>query len=162
MICGVGNKTKEIPWNEVRADYIAGATFGVLAEKYHCARSTVFHHAEKEHWNELREQASNAVRIKTIEKNADKIANNATKLEDAKRKLLDRVNAVLDRMPMDGGTTVKKDTHDTDGKKMSVVYDLLAAAAVLEKIDKLNAGTISDDDPINKLLEQLNHESTEQ
>lgn len=159
MICGV---TKDIPWNDIRADYIAGMSYGALAKKYGESKATIYKHGKKEDWETKRKRTVNAVETKTIEKNAEKIANNATKLEDAKRKLLDRVNAALDKMPLDGGTMSKKELRDSDGKKMSVVYDLLAAAAVLEKIDKMNAGTIAEDDPITKLLEQLNHESIEQ
>ena len=158
----MGNKTKEIPWNEIRADYIAGMTYGALADKYGENKGTIHRKSQKEKWDEKRQRVANAVETATVKKTAEKIATNATKLEDAKRKLLDRVNAALDRMPMDGGTISKKELKDSDGKKMSVVYDLLAAAAVLEKIDKMNAGAIAEDDPINKLLDQLNHESTEQ
>ena len=146
----------------MRADYIAGASYGALARKYGASKGYIYSVAKKEKWDEFKERTQNAVQTKTIEKMAEKAATNATKLEDAKRKLLDRVNAALDKMPMDGGTISKKELRDSDGKKMSVVYDLLAAAAVLEKIDKMNAGTIAEDDPITKLLEQLNHESIEQ
>lgn len=132
-------KRKEIPWEKVRADYISGASFGVLANKYGLAKSTVFKHAEKHKWETARERTTNAIETKTIEKTAEKVANNATKLEDAKSKILDRINAALDRMPSDGGTCSKKEMKDSDGRKMSVAYDLLAAAAALEKIDKLGA-----------------------
>lgn len=133
---------KIFPWNQIRADFIAGATYGALATKYGVSKTSVFRKSKKENWEQQKEQTANAVKTKTIAKNAEKIANNATKIEDAKSKILDRINAALDRMPMDGGTCSKKEMRDGDGKKMSVVYDLLAAAAALEKIEKLGATEI--------------------
>lgn len=92
---------KRIDWNLIKAEYIGGASYGVLAKKYGLSKSTVFKKARQGDWGTIREQTANAVQTKTIEKTAEAAADNAAIAADLKKRLLLRMSRLEQKFPMD-------------------------------------------------------------
>jgi hypothetical protein len=81
----IEKNTERIDWNAVKADYIAGATYGVLAKRYGLNKGVIYRIAKKGNWDELRERTRNAVETETVRRVAETAADNATLAANIKR-----------------------------------------------------------------------------
>ena len=115
---------KRIDWSAVKADFLAGASYGNLANKYGCAKSTVYKRAQDERWTKLRKRIANEVERKTIEKVSDTLADNAAVAAEIKSLLLRKLRAEIQSMPDSIGTemhqnvvTTSWDTESKEGKR---------------------------------------------
>ena len=144
----IEKNTERIDWNAVKADYIAGATYGVLSKRYGLNKGVIFRIAKKENWDELRERTRNAVETETMKRVAETAADNAALAASIKRQGLEilaklfadfaKINATEHRESSQGVTDVKrlrdltaayKDLTDglteTGPDKNAPIYDLL-------------------------------------
>ena len=109
---------KRINWNEIKADYIGGASYGVLSKRYGIVKSTIFKKAKKDGWEDLRKRARNEVETETVKRIAETAADNATLAANIKRQGLEilaalfadyaNVNATEHRESRQGVTDIKR------------------------------------------------------
>lgn len=137
---------KRIDWNAIKSEFIGGASYGVLAERHHLSKSTVFKKAKKENWEKQRERVANAAETRTIERTAEKIADNATIAADLKKKLLLRLARIEEKYPMDA-TEVK--TRIGNNQATFRIRDLTAAYKDLTEDMQAN------ESKTNELLQSL-------
>lgn len=136
---------RRIDWNPIQAEYIGGASYGVLAKRYGLAKSTIFKKSVKEHWDERKKRVANATETRVIERIADAAADNATLAEDIKRGLLLRLKRIADKYPMDA-TEVR--TKVGSSQAIYRIRDLTAAYKDL-------TGDMPQAAPANDLLQSL-------
>ena len=91
----IEKNTERIDWNAVKADYIAGATYGVLAKRYGLNKGVIYRIAKKGNWDELRERTRNAVETETVRRVAETAADNATLAANIKRQGLEILAALF-------------------------------------------------------------------
>ena len=95
-------ETKRIDWNAIRAEYIGGGiSQRKLAAKHGISVDILLKKANREHWKQDKEKASNKAATKAQQKVAAVAADNATIAEDIKRKLLLRLKRIEEKYPID-------------------------------------------------------------
>lgn len=109
---------KRIDWNAIRAEYIGGATYRALSEKYGVNKSSILDRCKSEGWKTDKEQAVQMTRTKAVQATAQTAAENATIAAEVQRRLLLRLKRTEARFPMDA-TEIKA----TEGGK-TVIYRL--------------------------------------
>jgi hypothetical protein len=93
----IGTEKKRIDWNAIRAEYSGGGiSQRKLAEKHGISVDILLKRANREHWKDDREQASNRAAIRAQQKIAETAADNATLAADIKRKGLMLINRLFD------------------------------------------------------------------
>lgn len=92
---------KRIDWNTIRAEYIGGASYGVLSKRHSLTKSTIFKKSKKEGWDDLRKRTANAVETETIQRTAEIAADNASIAQELKKKLLLRLKRIEEKYPYD-------------------------------------------------------------
>ena len=141
----IENKTD---WNAIRAEYIGGGiSQRKLAAKHGIPVDKLLKIANREHWKDDREKASNKAATKAQQKTADAAADNAVIAADIKKRLLLRLSRAEQKFPMDA-TEVRMQ----NGKSTAIfkLRDLTAAYKDLtEDMPK------ADGDKWNKLDEVL-------
>lgn len=90
---------KRIDWNAVKAEFMSGASYGILANHYGVNKSAIYRKAQKEEWVKQRERTVNAIETATIKKTAAVVSDNAAKAERIKSKLLDILERQIDLLP---------------------------------------------------------------
>lgn len=149
---------KRIDWNAVKAEFMSGASYGILANHYGVNKSAIYRKAQKEEWAKQRERTVNAVETATIKKKAAAAADNAIKAERIKSKLLDILERQIDELPQKIGSASyisrfedKKDkkTGKTYKEKSGIEFKLRDLAAVYKDLTadmpQVNAEETSDD-----------------
>lgn len=146
---------KRIDWAAIRAEYIAGGSYRVLAQKYGTNKDVIARKAKAENWLKDRETARDKAASKSIQKTANAAASNAVKIERAKGMLIDRIIRAIEQMPMNGGTHSRQYIQEGN-KKLTVDYSLLDLITALEKLSKED---VVADDPLMRLLGDLDEQS---
>lgn len=149
---------KRIDWNAVKAEFMSGASYGILANHYGVNKSAIYRKAQKEEWAKQRERTVNAVETATIKKKAAAAADNAIKAERIKSKLLDILERQIDELPQKIGSASyisrledKKDkkTGKTYKEKSGIEFKLRDLAAVYKDLTadmpQVNAEETADD-----------------
>ena len=77
----IENAKRVIDWNAIKAEFIGGASYGVLSKRYGLVKSTIYKKAKKDGWEEARKRVGNAVETKITESAVD----NATLAANIKR-----------------------------------------------------------------------------
>lgn len=91
----IEKNTERVDWNAVKADYIAGGTYGVLSKRYGQSKSAIYRMSKKGNWDELRERTRNAVEAETMKRVAETAADNATLAANIKRQGLEILAALF-------------------------------------------------------------------
>ena len=91
----IEKNTERVDWNAVKADYIGGASYGVLSKRYGIVKSTIFKKAKKDGWEDLRKRVGNAVETETVKRVAETAADNATLAANIKRQGLEILAALF-------------------------------------------------------------------
>ena len=146
---------KRIDWNAIRAEYIGGRiSQRKLAEKHNISVNLLLRRANREHWKQDREKASEKAAIKVQQKTAEMVANNATIAADLKKRLLLRLKRIEEKYPVDA-TEVR--INDSGITQVFRIRDLTSAYKDLtEDIPK------PEDDknaPIREILKKLDIEA---
>lgn len=95
-------ETKRIDWNALRAEYIGGGiSQRKLAAKHGIPVDKLLKIANREHWKDDREKASNKAAMRAQQKTADAAAGNAVLAADMKRRLLLRLQRIEEKFPLD-------------------------------------------------------------
>ena len=115
---------RRVDWRPIEADYIGGASYGVLAKRYGLAKSTIFKKSVKENWDERKKRVANATETRVIERTAEAAASNAALAEDIKHGLLLRLKRIAEKYPMDA-TEVR--TKQGNSQAIFRIRDLTAA-----------------------------------
>lgn len=137
---------KRIDWNDIKAEYIGGASYGTLAKHHGIVKSTIFKKAKKDGWEELRKRAGNEVETETVKRVAETAADNATIAQDLKKRLLLRLQRIEAKYPFDA-TEIR--THDGKSTVTFRIRDLTAAYKDITADLTLNEGEA------NELLQSL-------
>ena len=151
---------KRIRWHKIKAEYIAGASQRMLAEKYKVSRTSVAKHCRNEGWSEERKKAEAKVTQEVIRKTADEAADNAVIAERIKTKLLRRLEREIDHLPESIGSEMFQNVQNleydgnrvkkrTDGGKTYKLKDLTAA------YKDLTADMVQTEQSGNELLQSL-------
>ena len=152
-----------VDWNAIRAEYIGGGiSQRKLAEKHGIPVDILLKRANREHWKDDREKASNRAATKAQQKVADAAADNATIAARIKSKLLRRLEAEIDRLPESIGSEMfqtvqsmeyngkgNRMTKKTDGGKTYKLKDLTAA------YKDLTADMVQSDQTGNELMKDF-------
>lgn len=145
---------ERVNWNAIRAEYIGGGiSQRKLAEKHGISVDILLKRANREHWKDDREQASNRAAIKAQQKAADKAADNATIAADLKKSLLLRLQRIEQKYPMDA-TEVR--TRKGDNTEIFRIRDL--TAAYKDIAEGLTSAETDKNAPIYELLRRLDGE----
>ena len=138
---------KRIDWNAIYAEYIGGGiSQRKLAAKYDISVDILLKKANREHWKDDREKASNKAATKAQQKIAVAAADNATIAEDLKKRLLLRLKRIEEKYPMDA-TEVR--TRQGNNTAIFRIRDLTAAYKDLTENMQIN------DSAENELLASL-------
>lgn len=138
---------KRIDWNAIYAEYIGGGiSQRKLAAKYDISVDILLKKANREHWKDDREKASNKAATKAQQKIAVAVADNATIAEDLKKRLLLRLKRIEEKYPMDA-TEVR--TRQGNNTAIFRIRDLTAAYKDLTENMQIN------DSAENELLASL-------
>lgn len=138
---------KRIDWNAVYAEYIGGGiSQRKLADKYHIPVDILLKKANREHWKDDREKASNKAAIRAQQKTAEAAADNATIAADLKKRLLLRLKRIEEKYPLDA-TEVR--TRVGNNTAIYRIRDLAAA------YKDLTADMVSTETAGNELLQSL-------
>ena len=144
----IENEKKRINWNEIRAEFISGVSYGILSKKYHVSKSTIHKHAQDGDWRTLRTEAANQARTLSVQRTAEAAADNAALAASIKRQGLEilaklfadfaKINATEHRESSQGVTDVKRlrdltaaykdlteGLTETGPDKNAPIYDLL-------------------------------------
>lgn len=114
-----------IDWNAIRAEYIGGGiSQRKLAAKHKVSVDALLKRANKEHWKQDKEKASNKAAIKAQQKVAVAVADNASIAEDLKKRLLLRLKRIEEKYPMDATEVRSKVGNNTE---IFRIRDLTAA-----------------------------------
>lgn len=135
-----------IDWNAIRAEYIAGASYRDLADKYSVSKDMIARKGKAQGWSKDRQKASDATATKVIQAAATKAADNASLAADVKRTLLLRIRRTEAKFPMDA-TEVKA----TENGK-TVIYRLRDLTAAYRDI---TADMFTGEQANNELLQSL-------
>lgn len=135
-----------IDWNAIRAEYIAGASYRDLAEKYSVSKDMIARKGKAQGWTKDRAKACDAAAAKVIQAAATKAADNASLAADVKRTLLLRIKRTEAKFPMDA-TEVKA----TENGK-TVIYRLRDLTAAYRDI---TADMFTGEQANNELLQSL-------
>ena len=146
---------KRIDWNAIRAEYIVGRiSQRKLAEKHNISVNLLLRRANREHWKQDREKASEKAAIKVQQKTAEMVANNATIAADLKKRLLLRLQRIESSYPEDA-TEVRM--NDSGVTKVFRIRDLTSAYKDLtEDIPKPEEDKNA---PIREILKKLDLEA---
>ncbi len=138
---------KRIEWNKVYAEYIGGGiSQRKLAAKHGISVDILLKKANREHWKDDREKASNKAALKAQQKVAVAVADNATIAEDLKKKLLLRLKRIEEKYPMDATEVRSKVGNST---AIFRIRDLTAAYKDLTEDMQIGGNATND------LLESL-------
>lgn len=115
-------------WNKVKNEYITSSiSLRELAKQYDISYSTMSKRANKEKWNEQRNQNGIKMASKTVEKIIEKqsndIADGLTRLNDLAFRMLEKLEAAVDEIDekeMSIVTQVRKNTIDEDGDEAEI------------------------------------------
>ena len=146
---------KRIDWNAIRAEYIVGRiSQRKLAEKHNISVNLLLRRANREHWKQDREKASEKAAIKVQQKTAEMVANNATIAADLKKRLLLRLKRIEEKYPVDA-TEVR--INDSGITQVFRIRDLTSAYKDLtEDIPKPEEDKNA---PIREILKKLDIEA---
>ena len=145
---------KRIDWNAIRAEYIGGGiSQRKLAAKHKVSVDALLKRANKEHWKQDKEKASNKAAIKAQQKVAVAVADNASIAEDLKKRLLLRLKRIEEKYPMDA-TEVR--TRQGNNTAIFRIRDL--TAAYKELTEDMPKGEGDRNAPIYELLKKLDGE----
>lgn len=146
---------KRIDWNAIRAEYIGSRiSQRKLAEKHNISVNLLLRRANREHWKQDREKASEKAAIKVQQKTAEMVANNATIAADLKKRLLLRLQRIESSYPEDA-TEVRM--NDSGVTKVFRIRDLTSAYKDLtEDIPKPEEDKNA---PIREILKKLDLEA---
>lgn len=118
-----------IPWNEVKADYLAGITPRELAKKYKIKAKTISDKANEEFWVGEKSKISEKIRKKTalkILKLTDSALLNLEKiLNDDFAKYSDKIQAAKAVLDVSGLKTQKQEITGKDGEPLGVVREYI-------------------------------------
>lgn len=136
---------KRIDWNAIRAEYIAGASYRALAQKYGVNKSTILDRRKAEAWEKDKAAAADMARTRAVQCTAEAAADNATIAARLKKKLLLRLERTEAAFPLDA-TEAKL----TVGGKTSIyrLRDLTAAYKDL-------VGDMAPEQASNELLQSI-------
>jgi alanyl-tRNA synthetase len=147
-------ETKRIDWNAIRAEYIGGGiSQRKLADKHGIPVDKLLKIANREHWKDDREKASNKAAMKAQQKTAVAAADNAVLAADIKKRLLLRLSRMEQKYPFDA-TEIR--THEGKNTVIFKIRDLTAAYKDLT--EDMPKGEGDRNAPIFELLRKLDGE----
>lgn len=147
-------ETKRIDWNAIRAEYIGGGiSQRKLADKHGIPVDKLLKIANREHWKDDREKASNKAAMKAQQKTAVAAADNAVIAADLKKRLLLRLSRMEQKYPFDA-TEIR--THEGKNTVIFKIRDLTAAYKDLT--EDMPKGEGDRNAPIFELLRKLDGE----
>lgn len=147
MVVIIGEGNKRIDWNTIYAEYIGGGiSQRKLAQKYGISVDILLKKANREHWKQDKEKASNKAAKKAQQKIAVAAADNATLAEDLKRKILLRLKRIEEKYPMDATEVRSKAGNST---AIFRIRDLTAA------YKDMTADMVQTEQTGNELLQSL-------
>ena len=139
---------KRIDWNAIRAEYIGGGiSQRKLADKHGIPVDKLLKIANREHWKDDREKASNKAAMKAQQKTAVAAADNAVLAADIKKRLLLRLSRAEQKFPMDA-TEVR-----TQVGKSTAIFKLKDLTAMYRDLTEDMAGTSTDNALLQSLLD---------
>lgn len=159
-------ETKRIDWNAIRAEYIGGGiSQRKLAAKHGIPVDKLLKIANREHWKDDREKASNKAAMRAQQKTADAAAGNAVLAADMKRRLLLRLQRIEEKFPLDatevrtkvGNSTAIYRIRDLTGAYKDLVGDIMLPpdeGTIITGFDKLLAGVAP-----TRALDEMQEES---
>lgn len=147
-------ETKRIDWNALRAEYIGGGiSQRKLAAKHGIPVDKLLKIANREHWKDDREKASNKAAMRAQQKTADAASDNAVIAADIKKALLLRLQRIEQKYPFDA-TEIR--THEGKSTVTFRIRDLTAAYKDLT--EDMPKGEGNKNAPIFDLLRKLDGE----
>jgi len=136
-------ETKRIDWNVIKADYIGGASYGILSKRYGLSKSTIYKKSVKGNWQKQRERTANAIETKTIERMSDIAADSAVKLEEARKAAIEVAKAGIEKLKSMQGSKLTTRQKDSNGNPITVDFDLLNMVTALEKLQRMGGGDVN-------------------
>jgi hypothetical protein len=85
----------EIPWDDIRKDYFAGAEPRELAEKYKVNFNTLYGRISKKDWNKRRKEIKQEADKRIVQKSANSDAIAIQKMKDKERKNTDLLETAV-------------------------------------------------------------------
>ena len=142
----IDNEKRVIDWGPIKADYLAGSTYGILSKKYQVSKSLVFKRSKKEQWDELRKQTENEVRTRTVKKTAEIVSDNSVIFERMRKKALLKLERELDSVLEKEGTESRHtETYFSEEEKRTIsdttISKLADILALMERIAGAGFGT---------------------
>lgn len=113
-----GDRYPHINWDDIKADFLAGMSYGKIAQKHNISKTAVFRKAKSKGWEEERDK----VKEKAIEHAARKSAETMTKSihykERIRRKLLKKLEKEIDDLPESIGSMHHKNITERQSTEM--------------------------------------------
>ena len=139
---------KRIDWKAIRAEYIGGGiSQRKLADKHGIPVDKLLKIANREHWKDDREKASNKAAIVAQQKTAVAAADNAVLAADIKKRLLLRLSRVEQKFPLDA-TEIR-----TQSGKSIAVYKLRDLTAAYKDLIEGMTSASADNSLLQSLLD---------
>lgn len=145
---------KRVDWNSIKAEFMAGASYGALASAYGLSKSTIHKKAQNEEWAKSREKTKAAVEAATIKKTADAAASNAALLERARGIVIAKLICVLEAWPENGGTKIKKTVESKKGSE-TVEYALMDIVNILDRLARAEGPDSAGGEILNSIMDVL-------
>jgi hypothetical protein len=139
---------KRIDWNAIRAEYIAGASYRALAQKYGVNKSTILDRRKAEAWEKDKAAAADMARTRAVQCTAEAAADNATIAARLKKKLLLRLERTEAAFPLDA-TECKL----TVGGKTSIYRLRDLTAAYKDLIGDMDTGEQAGNELLQSLID---------
>lgn len=151
-------------WNTIKAEYIGGGiSQRDLAKKHNVSFNTLKVRANKEKWNDLREQAYNMVTPQAQQKIASAASDNAAIAQRIKQKLLKRLEKEIDELPEHLGSETysevvakdKKGNRTTKGRRYRLNDLAQSYKTLVGDLPEIDLMDNVEDDPLTKSLKEF-------
>lgn len=150
-------------WSAIKAEYIGGGiSQRDLAKKHNVSFNTLKAKANKEKWNDLREQAYNMVTPQAQQKIASVASDNAVRAQRILRKLLIRIEKEIDELPEHLGSETysevvakdKKGNRTTKGRRYRLNDLAQSYKTLVGDLPEIDMADSVEDDPLTKSLKE--------
>ncbi len=139
---------KRIDWNAIRSEYISGASYRALAQKYGVNKSTILDRRKAEAWEKDKAAAADMARTRAVQCTAEAAADNATIAARLKKKLLLRLERTEAAFPLD-----VTEAKLTVGGKTSIYRLRDLTAAYKDLTGDMDTGEQAGNELLQSLLE---------
>lgn len=128
-------------WKKIKAEFIRGASYRILAEKYGVSFSSIQKRGAKEKWTDLRKKSSRKSDEKIVESVASQEAKRVDKVQSIADLLLEKISdgvkdgiLIVDAQSIRQITASIKDLRDIKGMKSEL--DMQEQMARIDKLRK--------------------------